>query len=194
MYTEVEPSTAEPSEAAETSRSDWSSAGSGSGSSSSKRMEVPACFPSRETLSTHGLDQTDVKVDKVLEAFIRTMQRGADMGVLLDNGNVLDVEASFDSSLSRLSLRVQDIERDIMFEEIERVSGPEETAETADTERKHPSELCTTLVLSSSHFLTFCFETQRMREYFEVCFRTILASQRSSLPEVWSSPDPRVAG
>merc|ERR1712182_40043 len=117
-------------------------------------MEVPACFASRETMSTHGLDQTDVKVDKVLQAFIRTMQSGADMGVLLDNGNVLDVEASFDSSLSRLSLRVQDIERDIMFEEIERISGPEETAETADTERKHPSELCTTLGLSSSHFLT----------------------------------------
>jgi len=117
-------------------------------------------------------------LDQLLQPFVRTMQRGAEMQVLLDDGKVLSVEASFDAELTRLILGVKQVTREIYLADIERVSGPTEE-ESCMTNRKHINECCTTLVLSSTHFLTFSFESKRQREYFEVCLRTILASQHA---------------
>merc|ERR1719178_235945 len=101
------------------------------------------------------------------------MQWGAEMRVLLDDGNLLDVEVSFDAGVTRLILAVKEVTREVFFTDIKRVSGPEDAEESWTTNSKHLSECCTTLVLSSTHFLTFSFEEKRVREYFEVCFRAI---------------------
>merc|ERR1719281_1865713 len=101
------------------------------------------------------------------------------MQVLLDDGKVLSVEASFDAELTRLILGVKQVTREIYLADIERVSGPTEE-ESCMTNREHINDCCTTLVLSSTHFLTFSFETKRLREYFEVCFRTLLTSKQSA--------------
>lgn len=162
-------STAEPSEVGDT-RSAMSSA-------RSKQFEVPACFPWRREPST------DVQAlsDALLDTFMHTMQRGAEMRVLLDDGKLLEVEASLDAGLTRLSLGVKEVTRDIFLTDIERVSGPDEAQESCTTNSEHLSECCTTLVLSSTHFLTFSFETKRQREYFESCMRSVLMSQRAAV-------------
>jgi len=186
VATEDAPSTAEPSEAAE-SRSSASSARSKSSLSAGKQLEVPACFPWRKPTSAEKSTEKDDVADEaalmlgdLLHPFIHTMKRGVEMRVLLDDGKMLDVEASFDAGLTRLMLGVKQVTRDILLEDIERVSGPDEAEESCTTNSEHLSECCTTLVLSSTHFLTFCFESKRHREYFEVCVRAILASQRTA--------------
>merc|ERR1711933_261759 len=74
-------------------------------------------------------------------------------------------------------LKVKEVCREILLDDIECVSGPEdETEDSSNSNCEHLSDCCTTLVLSSTHFLTFSFENRRLREYFEVCFRAILAS------------------
>merc|ERR1719198_886699 len=104
------------------------------------------------------------------------MQQGVEMRVLLDDGKLLDVEVSLDVGLTRIVLGVKEVTRDILFDEIERVAGPDEAEESCTTNSEHISDCCTTLVLSSTHFLTFSFETKRHREYFEACFRALLES------------------
>lgn len=174
-------STAEPSEATERSVSSSSrSKGSFLTPVVGKQLEVPACFPWRRAPSVDKQEESEFMLDQVLDPFINTMQRGAEMRVLLDDGKLLDVEASFDMGLTRLILGVKEVTRDILLADIERVSGPEEVEESCTTNTEHLSECCTTLVLSSTHFLTFSFETKRLREYFEVCLRSILASQRAA--------------
>jgi len=181
-------STAEPSEVAE-SRSGASSARSKASLCTGNRLEVPACFPVRRDPSTDK-QQCDMarppRVDQLLQSFTHTMQRGAEMRVLLDDGKLLDVEASLDPDMTRLILGVKEVTREILFADIERVSGPEDSEESCTTNSDHLSKCCTTLVLSSTHFLTFSFENERQCDYFEVCFRAILASQQTAA----ANPDP----
>jgi len=117
--------------------------------------------------------------DQVLQAFIGAMQRGVEMRVLLDDGKLLEVEASIDEALTRLVLRVKEVTRDILLEDIDRVtSGSDEAEEACVSNLSHLDDRCITLVLRSTHFLTFSFETHRHREYFETCLRALLSSNR----------------
>lgn len=122
-------------------------------------------------------------LEQLVHPFIETMQRGAEMRVLLDDGKLLDVEVVFDAEMTCLTLGVKQVTRDIVFAEIDHISGPDDEGDeepcTVNTNSEHLSETCTTLVLSTTHFLTFSFETKQLREYFEVCMRSVLASQRN---------------
>lgn len=138
-----------------------------------RHLEVPSYFQS-QTVST-GLE---AHLDQAIRSFVLSMQSGVETRVLLDDGTSLEVETSLDFTRSRLLLRVQQVERDIPLADIERISGAEDPADACTTNKEHLSELCATLVLSSTHFLTFEFETVQQRLYFQTCLNALVASQR----------------
>merc|ERR1740130_2385904 len=121
-------STAEPSEAE--SRSASSSARSLDGFFA-RQIEVPACFPWRRNADNQ--DDAERMLEQLLQPFIHTMQWGAEMRVLLDDGNLLDVEVSFDMGVTRLILAVKEVTREVFFTDIKRVSGPEDAEESWTT-------------------------------------------------------------
>lgn len=171
-------STAPPSEnTARSGQSLASSARSGASLCTSKPLEVPACFHWQKNASKQ--DEAEVMVDTILQSFIDNMQRGAEMKVLLDDGNLLDVETSFDADMTRVILRVKEVTREMLFEDIERVSGPDEKEDSCHTNSEHLDDRCATLVLSTTHFLTFSFETKQLREYFQSCMKRILETHHA---------------
>lgn len=114
-------------------------------------------------------------MDHALLSFVATMQHETEVSVLLDDGDFLEVVATLDSSASELLLRVNGVARSVALVDVERVCGPEEAAQACTANSSHLSDNCVTLVLSSTHFLTFAFDTKHNREYFETCLRALVA-------------------
>lgn len=135
-------------------------------------------------------NNTEVLLQQTLSQFTRTMQRGIEVRVLLDNGQLLEVTASLDVSATQLVLRVNQAERNIALADVEQVCGPDETHEACTTNREYLSECCVTLVLSSTHFLTFSFDSPHMREYFETCLKSLVVALHGKDPATWRS-DPK---
>lgn len=150
------------------------------------QLQVPACFTGSFSCKNHDLASPaeadpDQVMDQVLRSFTKSMRHGIEVQVLLDDGGVLEVDASFDMNMSKLVLKVKEVERDIPLEDIEQVCGPDEAQAAGTTNREHLSERCTTLVMSSTHFLTFVFDSPRHREYFQTCLSAIVISHRKLL-------------
>jgi len=153
-----------------------------------RRLEVPSYFQWQTVLlASDARADSDVHLDQALRSFVQTMQNGVETHVLLDDGTTLEVDASLDFTLSRLLLRVQQVERDIPLGDIEHISGPENPDDACTTNKQHLSELCATLVLSSTHFLTFTFDNVQQRLYFQTCMNALVASQRQKALVVDSS-------
>jgi len=128
----------------------------------------------------HWEDQ-QILFQQVLRSFVRSLQVGVEVQVLLDNGNAVPVEASLTEDLSRLVLRVRDVERDVGLDDIEKICGPEEARENGTTNAHFLDECCATLVLGSEQFLTFTFENKRLREYFEACLKALIAARSAAV-------------
>jgi len=116
--------------------------------------------------------------DQVVSTFIMSMLRGVQVHVLLDDGSLLAVEASFDVRVTRLTLRVKEVERTIPLENIERVAGPEDAQAAWSANAAHLNDCCVTLVLTDTHYLTFSFDTPKLCSYFEFCLTAVLTSHR----------------
>lgn len=133
-------------------------------------------------------NDSDLLLQHALSQFTRTMQRGVEVCVLLDDGRLLDVMATLDSDAAHVVLRVNGSEKSVALDEVEQVCGPGETHEACTTNREHLSDRCVTLVMSSTHFLTFSFDTARMREYFETCLKALVVSHHAkATPASWRS-------
>merc|ERR1712183_12639 len=87
------------------------------------------------------------------------------------------VECSLDFPIHHLVMSVNDVQRTVALDDIESVLGPEEAKEFGTSNNGFLNDCCITLVLRSTHFLTFVFDTSRLREYFEACFKTLIASR-----------------
>lgn len=150
------------------------------------QLQVPACFTGSFSCKNHALGSSaqadpDQVMEQVFRSFTKSMRHGVEVQVLLDDGGVLEVDASFDMNMTKLVLKVKEVERDIPLEDIEQVCGPDEAQAAGTTNREHLSERTTTLVMSSTHFLTFVFDTPRHREYFQTCLSAIVISHRKQL-------------
>lgn len=119
-------------------------------------------------------NDSEVLLQQALSQFTRTMQHGIEAQVLLDDGQLLKVTVLLDVNATHLTLRVNEAEKNVALADIEQVCGPDETHEACSTNREYLSDCCVTLVMSSTHFLTFSFDTARMREYFETCFKALV--------------------
>jgi len=127
----------------------------------------------------HMEADTEMVLDQALRSFIQSMQYGIEVEVVLDDGQLLGVELSLDARATRLLLRVREVERDIPLDDIVRICSPEQVPTSTVSNREHLHEGCSTLMLSSTQFLTFSFDTPRLREYFEACMQALVASHQA---------------
>lgn len=145
-----------------------------------RALEVPVCFVNwcQEGVQLDSKDVNKKVHDQVVSTFIMSMLRGVQVHVLLDDGSLLAVEASFDVRITRLTLRVRGVERNIELDDIERVAGPEDAQAAWNTNAVHLNDCCMTLVLTDTHYLTFSFDTPKLCSYFEFCLTAVLTSHR----------------
>merc|ERR1712032_1210735 len=118
-------------------------------------------------------------MDNALKSFIATLRQHVEVQVRLDDGRLLDVLMSLDDTGTELVLSVNNTARSVALDEVERVCGPEEAAQASTANKTQLNEKCVTLVLASTHFLTFSFDTQRLREYFQTCLRALVAAHHA---------------
>jgi len=121
----------------------------------------------------------ELLMDHALRSFTATMQQDVEVQVLLDDGQLLDVVVALNASATELVLRVNGTARTVSLDDVERVCCPEEAAKACTANSSHLSEKCVTLVLSSTHFLTFVFETDRLGKYFEMCLRALVVAHHT---------------
>lgn len=154
----------------------------------SRTLEVPRCFDAGSTSASDGDMSSasknqfdgDLLLAQARRCFMRSFIQGVQLELLLDDGSSIHVEGTFDFPVTNLVLSVNDVQRSVALDDIERVLGPEEAKEFGTTNHGFLNERCTTLMLRSLHFLTFVFGTTRHREYFQTCFQTLLATRSSS--------------
>merc|ERR1719265_1877855 len=118
-------------------------------------------------------------MNSAFQSFMRTLNQGVQLELLLDDGTSIHVEGSLDFPVANLVLTVNDVQRSVALDDIERVLGPQEAKEFGTSNHGHLNDGCVTFMLKSTHFLTFVFDTPRLREYFEACFKMLVASHRS---------------
>mmetsp|Transcript_48249 Transcript_48249/g.134698 ORF Transcript_48249/g.134698 Transcript_48249/m.134698 type:complete len:350 (+) Transcript_48249:142-1191(+) len=144
------------------------------------RSKDLGCFDSSWAFSKDQPDlDPEMVLERALQSFTESMQAGIQVDVLMDDGGLLDVEVSLDFDVTRLILRLREVEREIPLDDIVQVCGPDTLGEKAAIPNTmHINERCATLMLSTTHFLTFSFDTERWRDYFETCLRALLAARR----------------
>lgn len=153
-----------------------------SGDSCFRQFDVPPNqLWSLDTENVSPQNDSELLLQQALSQFNRTMQNGIEVQVLLDDGQLLNVTASLDDVATHLSLRVNESEKFVALADIEQVCGPDETHEACSTNREYLNDCCVTLVMSSTHFLTFSFDTPRMREYFETCFKALVLANHGKV-------------
>lgn len=113
-----------------------------------------------------------------LDAFVFSMKQGLDVHLVLDDGALLEVTTYLNPTCTEIMLQLNRVTRSILLSEIEHI-GAEGADETSGLRFEHLQGRCTTLVLSSTHFLTFAFSNAESRIDFERCFRALIATNRS---------------
>lgn len=126
-------------------------------------------------------DERSLLLNQALRCFVRSLLQGVQLELLLDDGSAVTVEVSFNFEITQLVLRVNELQRCIALDDVERVCGPDEVDHVHTSNHGWLDERCTTLVVKSQQFLTFTFDTARMREYFEACFKALVATRSAQV-------------
>merc|ERR1719191_136682 len=144
---------------------------------SERALKVPSTFDGLQDSASNRGDDTGQLLREAIMTFVRTLMRGVVMEVLLDDGNVLLPECSLNFELTHLILDVQDAQRAIPLADVECVAALEELrrGHILTTIQPHLDERCCTLVVKDCEFVTFRFDTVRLREYFQTCLRVLIA-------------------
>eukprot|EP00928_Gymnodinium_smaydae_P010375 TRINITY_DN13901_c0_g1_i1.p1 TRINITY_DN13901_c0_g1~~TRINITY_DN13901_c0_g1_i1.p1 ORF type:complete len:373 (-),score=72.58 TRINITY_DN13901_c0_g1_i1:42-1025(-) len=114
-----------------------------------------------------------------LRQFTRTLLRGIRIRVLLDDGRTLLTDASLDSELTHLVLYVPNKQHPVALSSIESVRVSTEVSRSEELAGNHQfvDDRCTTLIIRGGQFLTFVFDSRRVREYFEVCLKVLVLAR-----------------
>lgn len=116
-------------------------------------------------------------VQDAMETFTRTLMRGINLEVLLDDGAVFFPETSLNEALTHLILEANDAQRCIPFTDVETVATPRDlinrNIQTAI--QPHLDERCCTLILKGFEFVTFRLDTERHRDYFAACLALLMS-------------------
>merc|ERR1719329_50882 len=109
--------------------------------------------------------------------FIRTLLRGICIEVLLDDGSSLFPETSLNYELTHLILDVNEAQRSILLSDVEDVVTPQELQARNVLTSIQPflDERCCTLIIREFEFVTFRFDTERLREYFSTCLLLLIS-------------------
>eukprot|EP00747_Dinoflagellata_sp_TGD_P167249 gnl/TRDRNA2_/TRDRNA2_191304_c0_seq1.p1 gnl/TRDRNA2_/TRDRNA2_191304_c0~~gnl/TRDRNA2_/TRDRNA2_191304_c0_seq1.p1 ORF type:complete len:360 (-),score=58.40 gnl/TRDRNA2_/TRDRNA2_191304_c0_seq1:60-1139(-) len=171
-----------------------------------ERMDTPRFFdpvlaalghqqrPSGEAIEV-CIGQEPTLLQEVMITFIRTLLRGVCIEVLLNDGTVLFLETSLNYELTHLILDANEVQRSIALQDVESVATPREIKRRNILTSIQPflDERCCTLIIRNLDFVTFRFDTERLREYFSVCIGVLIAAgQWTTTPGISGSP--RAAG
>lgn len=108
-----------------------------------------------------------------LRAFTRSMLRGISVNVLLDDGRTRLAEARLNTELSHLVLHVPNAQHPVALKCIETICIGE-AQDQSPTRGQGLNDRCATLIIQGGQFLTFVFDTARIREYFEMSLKVII--------------------
>lgn len=140
------------------------------------------CQPQRrEPMSDFTVEPEETQLlQEAMMTFIRTLLRGVCIEVLLDDGSVLFPEASLNYELTHLILHVNENEaqRSIALKDVESVATPHDLEQRNIVTSIQPylDERCCTLIIRDYEFVTFRFDTERLREYFASCLRLLITA------------------
>mmetsp|Transcript_28030 Transcript_28030/g.61198 ORF Transcript_28030/g.61198 Transcript_28030/m.61198 type:complete len:215 (-) Transcript_28030:183-827(-) len=126
-------------------------------------------------------------LQEAMATFVRTLLRGICIEVLLDDGSVLLPETSLNFELTHLILDVNEAQRMIPLQDVESVATPQEllARNILTPITPHLDDRCCILILQEFEFVTFRFDTERLREYFAACLCLLIArNDESTLGEV----------
>mmetsp|Transcript_49017 Transcript_49017/g.88617 ORF Transcript_49017/g.88617 Transcript_49017/m.88617 type:complete len:343 (-) Transcript_49017:90-1118(-) len=147
------------------------------------------CQPHRRDFSNDvivGPPQEPQLLQEAMMTFIRTLLRGVCIEVLLDDGSVLFPEASLNYELTHLILHVNENEaqRAIALKDVESVATPLDLEQRNIVTSIQPylDERCCTLIIRDYEFVTFRFDTERLREYFASCLRLLITAPSGEPP------------
>lgn len=143
---------------------------------------------------TAGLDERELLLTQAMSTFVRSLQQGLSLEVVLDDGKLLSTTLYLDSEVTQFVFHAvrpgamgaatrpsRSAQSTLRLREILQVCGPEDPGDhgvagcAADVR-----ERCITLVLPG-RFLTVAFRNKREREYFEACVRVLVVAQRGDI-------------
>jgi len=125
------------------------------------------------------VDTDQFLIQYAVKTFLRTLLNGIVLEVVADNGSTIATDCSVDFEMRAIYLSVQSVKRRILLEEIEAVLSSEELSRIGivTSNEAYLNQCCTTLVIKDEQFLTFKFDTVRMRKYFEVCLQALIVAR-----------------
>lgn len=123
--------------------------------------------------------------DSMMMTFIRTLLRGICIEVLLDDGSCLFPETSLNYELTHLILDMNEAQRSIPLRDVEGIVSPKELEARNILTSIQPflDERCCTLIIRDFEFVTFRFDTARLREYFSTCLLMLISRDGETAPE-----------
>jgi len=118
-------------------------------------------------------------IQHAVKTFFRTLLNGIILEVVADNGNIIATDCAVDFEMRAMYLSVQDVKRRILLDDIEGILSKDELRRMGigTSNEIYLNEACTTLVIKKEQYLTFRFDTVRMRQYFEACLQALIASR-----------------
>lgn len=144
-----------------------------------KGLQVPSSFRQFQ-LNTIVNEQSAKRSVRIMESqravlqgtlkrFTKDMMHGALLDVVLDDGTHVESFCMLDTQITHLAIRVGTTLRTVDLAQIENVCGSEDMTRLRTTHKLCIDELCATLVLKGSQFVTFRFENALVRDYFTMC-------------------------
>mmetsp|Transcript_59338 Transcript_59338/g.133674 ORF Transcript_59338/g.133674 Transcript_59338/m.133674 type:complete len:239 (+) Transcript_59338:94-810(+) len=113
------------------------------------------------------------RIQQAMKAFVRTMVRGQQLGVISPNGQLRTCSGSLDKRIKHLIIELKGSVRRIALTEIQEVFQGKEP-EDIDTPL---DELCSTLMLESGECISFTFPDVPSRENFAMCLQILVDGQ-----------------
>ncbi|CAE7537919.1 hypothetical protein AK812_SmicGene41908 [Symbiodinium microadriaticum] len=165
-----------------------------------RRLQVPAEFDGAQTKVLQAVSgnyspssarekhdqQRCLKV--CVQSFTRALLQGINVCVLLDDNRTRLAEARLDSDITHLVLHVPHAQHPVALKYIDGICPPTPTWPTPSFGEDGCLQSRATLTMRGGQFLTFVFDSPRVREYFEMCLKVlIIAKGGERTPEDTSS-------
>ncbi|CAJ1457370.1 unnamed protein product [Effrenium voratum] len=119
-----------------------------------------------------------------VRAFTRALLAGVNVCVLLDDNRTRLAEARLDSDITHLVLHVPHAQHPVALKYIKGICCPTATWPTVTYGEESSLQCRATLTMRGGQYLTFVFDTARVREYFEMCLKVLIIAKGE-----WTNPE-----
>ncbi|CAE7561458.1 unnamed protein product [Symbiodinium necroappetens] len=112
-----------------------------------------------------------------VQSFTRALLQGINVCVLLDDNRTRLAEARLDSDITHLVLHVPHAQHPVALKYIDGICPPTPTWPTPSFGEDGCLQSRATLTMRGGQFLTFVFDSPRVREYFEMCLKVLIIAK-----------------